>query len=282
MPELPEVETLRRELERALVGQTFKSIRVLAPASIRPLATRSFTQRLKNKSITAVSRRAKMLFLHLDSAERLAIHLKMTGQLIFRPAQGKIIVGGHPENPDKYTRAIFRFAHGDQLLFNDLRRFGWLKIINQEIFESLDRAIGPEPLGRQFSSERFARILQRYPGRSIKQALLDQTLIAGVGNIYADESAARARLRPTRRIKTLNRADKTRLYHALRLVLRLAIARGGTSAKNYLRSNGRPGGFVPQLLVYGRADAPCKQCGKKVKKIRHAGRGTHYCPHCQK
>lgn len=269
MPELPEVETLKRELA-IIVGKKFKSATV-------------FSRGLKNRKILDIERRAKILILHLSGDRRLLIHLKMTGQLIFVPKRGKMIIGGHPqENPFKYTRAVFEFTDKSKLYFNDLRKFGWLKLLKPNEADELLNRHGVEPLGEQFSFPRFQTILKKYPNRKIKQLLLDQTLIVGLGNIYVDESCFRAKVRPTRPVKSLKVLEQKSLHRAIIEVLKLSISKKGTSAKNYVRADGTPGGFVPHLNVYGRKGEKCKRCKTGViKKIKLNGRGTHFCENCQ-
>ncbi len=283
MPELPEVETLRRELDQTLRHRPIKSVKILWPKIVAPLAPQVFSRRLKNHAIVRVDRRAKILFLCLDNNYALAIHLKMTGQLIFRPKRGQVIVGGHPENPTRHARAIFNFADGSQLVFNDLRKFGWLRLLTEVEKKEIEAKHGPEPLSPTFTLKHFKQILVRYSNRNLKALLLDQSLVAGLGNIYVDEAAHRAKLMPHRRASSLTPDETVRLYTAIKNVLRAAIKAGGTSARNYVKSDGRPGGFVPQLRVYGRVGESCKTCREMIiKKIKLAGRGTHFCPRCQK
>lgn len=278
MPELPEVETLRRELNRALRGQQFKRADILWLKTVAPHSTEKFNKLLRNKTITAVARRAKVLIFQLRPGDlNLLVHLKMTGQLVY-----KNIVGGHPVDPTKHTRAIFYLADRSQLLFNDLRKFGWLKLVtNTELAQTTDQ-VGVEPLSREFTLEKFVSLLQRYPRRPLKAFLLDQTLIAGLGNIYVDESCFLARILPMRPVGSLTSAESKKLHQAIIEILKLAISKKGTSARNYIRSTGERGGFVPYLNVYGRGAEKCKRCGHPISKIKFAGRGTHFCSHCQK
>jgi formamidopyrimidine-DNA glycosylase len=238
-----------------------------------------------------------MLFLDLEGKKALAVHLKMTGQLIFAPYQGlslgaskgKFLVGGgHPDDqmsekqPSKYTRLIFEFTDKSKLYFNDLRKFGWVKLVNDEEMGTLVSKVGPEPLSLAFTPKLLAEIFNKYKNRTIKQILLDQTLIAGIGNIYADEACFLSKLLPTRKSNTLRPSQIKDLRDNIVKVLKLSIQKKGTSSRNYRRSDGSLGGFVPHLKVYGRAGQPCKVCKKPIQKNRHAGRGTHFCAHCQK
>ena len=270
MPELPEVETLKRELT-IIVNKKIASANV-------------FSRQLKNKKIVSLDRRAKILIITLSSKQSLLIHLKMTGQLIFVPRKGQVVVGGHPqENPFKYTRAIFEFTDKSKLYFNDLRKFGWIKLLNKSESEKILNKHGVEPLSKDFTLLHFQSLLKKYPNRKIKQFLLDQSLVAGLGNIYVDESCFSAKILPTRIVRSLTSAEQKVLHSSIIKILNLSISKKGTSARNYVRSDGTKGGFVPHLKVYGRKSEGCKRCKTGViQKIKFAGRGTHFCNNCQK
>jgi len=271
MPELPEVETLKRELARVLVGKKIKKVEG------------NFKLDLIGKKIVAIERRAKILIFTLHPPHSyLLAHLKMTGQLVYRGLSSVKVIGGHPEDPHKYTRAIIYFTDSSKLLFNDLRKFGWLKLVKEKDLPKYIGHLGPEPLSKDFTLENFKKILARYPKRKIKQLLLDQSLIAGLGNIYVDESCFSAKILPTRIIKSLTPDNIQNLHQSIIAVLKLSIKKKGTSSRNYVRSNGQPGGMVPHLNVYGRGKEKCKKCGEKISKIKLNGRGTHFCSHCQK
>ncbi len=295
MPELPEVETLKRELSKVLVGLKIKDGQVLWPKTVSPLAPTDFIKQIKNKKILAVRRRAKMLFLDLEGSLALAVHLKMTGQLIFVPSRtvllgdlSRTVLGGHPDNqmlekqPSKYTRLIFEFTDKSKLYFNDLRKFGWVKLVDDTQMSRLVERVGPEPLSPVFTPQVLINIFKKYPNRTIKQLLLDQTLVAGIGNIYADEACFLSKLKPNRKSFTLKPEQIKTLRDNIIKVLKLSIKNKGTSSRNYRRSDGSQGGFVPHLNVYGRGGKPCKVCTQVIQKIRHAGRGTQFCPSCQK
>ena len=292
MPELPEVETIKRELDKILCGKIISRVEILWPKTVSPTTVINFTKIITNKKIINLERRAKMLIIHLNNKVSLIIHLKMTGQLIFVPKSGtclrrqEIISGGHPTNdmqtPGRHTRLIFHFKDKSNLYFNDLRKFGWIKILDEKLKKYIDIEIGVEPLSKNFTLTIFKKILEKYPNRTVKQVLLDQHLIAGIGNIYADESAFLSKILPMRKVKTLSEKEIADLHKNIIAVLKLSIQKKGTSSKNYLRSNGQKGGFVPYLMVYGRKGETCKHCGAKIVKTKHAGRGTHYCPECQK
>lgn len=288
MPELPEVETLRRELKPLLVGQKIADLKVLWPKTVSPTPPPQFKKLVVGQKITDVSRRAKVLIIDLTTGH-LLVHLKMTGQLIVVSKDKKAkAYGGHPQPggldnlPNKFTRAYFSLNNGSTLYFNDMRKFGWIRHYPTNTIDQIFHKTGPEPLSKNFSLEFFRSILKRYPNRNLKQFLLDQTLIAGLGNIYVDEAAFLAKVLPTRKVSSLTPSEIKKLHLAIIAVLKLSISKKGTSAKNYVRSNGEKGGFVPYLNVYGRGKQPCKVCGTPIVKIRLAGRGTHFCPKCQK
>jgi formamidopyrimidine-DNA glycosylase len=285
MPELPEVETIKRELDKILQGKTISMVDILWSKTVAPTTKINFKEIITGRKIIELERRAKMLLIHLNNKVSLIIHLKMTGQLIFVPKTGKIISGGHPtadvQTPGRHTRLIFNFSDGSKLYFNDLRKFGWVKILDEKLRNYIDMEIGIEPLSKNFTLVNFKQILNKYPNRTVKQILLDQHLIAGIGNIYADESAYLSHVLPMRKVKTLKEEEIVDLHKNIIAVLKFSIQKKGTSSKNYLRSNGQRGGFVPFLMVYGRKGEKCKKCGALIKKIKHASRGTHYCPVCQ-
>lgn len=286
MPELPEVETIKRELEKALKNKVISEVQILWTKTVSPTPATDFKKLMVGRKILNLERRAKMLLIHLDAGLSLVIHLKMTGQLIFVPHAGKIITGGHPtpdsQRPGRHTRLIFSFTDGGRLYFNDLRKFGWIRILDEKIKKYIGTELGIEPLSETFTTAKVLEIFKRHPRRTVKQLLLDQKLIAGIGNIYADESAFLSQVLPNRQAKTLTEKEITALHKNIIAVLKFSIKKKGTSSRNYLRSNGDKGGFVPHLMVYGRKGEACKKCGAKIIKIKHAGRGTHYCPECQR
>jgi len=290
MPELPEVETLKRELAKALKGKTIASAQVLWPKTVAPLSVTQFEKKIKGQKISDIERQAKILIINFSGPDALAFHLKMTGQLIFQPKTGKKIVGGHPASakgygeakPDKYTRLVINFTDSSILYFNDLRKFGWARLVNDSQLTDLTKHIGVEPLSKFFTEQFLLDLFQRFPNRTIKQILMDQTLIAGIGNIYADESAFLAKILPTRKAGTVKTEQVKKLRQTIIDVLKLSISKKGTSSRNYRRSDGSMGGFVPHLYVYGRAGEPCKICETILKKIKHNGRGTVFCQKCQK
>lgn len=287
MPELPEVETVRRGLEKLIVGKKVKSV-VSDTQKSFPNAQADVETFLLGSSITKVSRRAKVLLIDLDNAYSLMIHLKMTGQLVYR---GETQFGaGHPsdsligELPDRSTRVTVEFTDGSKLFFNDQRKFGWVKLLPTIEVPNIDfmKKVGPEPLEADFTAKEFAERFTRRAKTSIKAALLDQTVIAGVGNIYADESLWGAKIHPQRLVGTITPTEFKRLYGELRSVMNIAIEKGGSTDKNYVNAEGRRGSYMDFARVFRREGLPCPRCGTSIVKFKAAGRGTHICPFCQK
>lgn len=286
MPELPEVETVRRGLAQLLPGRKITAVEHDTPKSF-PNATADVKQFLIGAKVTGVRRRAKVLLLDLSTAHTLVVHLKMTGQIVFR---GETAFGaGHPnsslvgELPDKSTRVTITFADGARLFFNDQRKFGWMKLMPSLEVPNIDfmKKVGPEPLEADFTAEAFAMRFARRPKTNIKAALLDQTVVAGVGNIYADESLWGAKIHPARLVGSLSHDDFQKLYEELRAVMNKAIEKGGSTDKNYVSAEGKRGSYLDFARVFRREGKPCPRCGTTIIKFKHAGRGTHVCPHCQ-
>lgn len=290
MPELPEVETLRRELQGAIRGKTIKAAECDWHKMVKPLSISEFQKRIKGKKILDVNRRSKVLVINLAGPLSLAIHLKMTGQLIYKLKANslKLIMGGHPQKngttglPNKFTHMILYFTDGSALFFNDLRKFGWARLIDDNGVTEIIESHGPEPLAKEFTLDYFKSLTDRYPNRKIKRILMDQKHIGGIGNIYADESCFCAKISPLRIAKKLKTAEIKVLFGCINKVVKFAIAKKGTSADTYVQLDGKPGGMLPYLKVYGREGEKCKRCGGTVKKTKLNGRGTHYCPKCQK
>ncbi len=289
MPELPEVETVRRGLSDLLPGKTVLAVSHDTPKSF-PNAPADVKEFLIGAKVEAVKRRAKVLIIELDTKYSLIIHLKMTGQLVFRSRDDKKRFGaGHPNRsligdlPDKSTRVIFEFNEAF-LYFNDQRKFGWVRLVPTAEIPNIDffRKVGPEPLAADFKPQDFKNRIRRRPNSTIKAVLLDQTVIAGVGNIYADESLWTARIHPETKVRDISPIKLTKLYHGLRDVMFLSIEKGGSSDKNYVDVAGRQGSYLQFANVFRREGKACPRCGHEIIKIRVAGRGTHLCPHCQR
>lgn len=286
MPELPEVETVRRGLHELIVGLTVKAVEHDTPKSF-PNATHDVQEFLIGAEVTNVRRRAKVLLIDLSTDYTLVIHLKMTGQMVYR---GKAVFGaGHPnesligELPDRSTRVTLAFTDGSHLYFNDQRKFGWMRLMPTIEVPEIDfmKKVGPEPLESDFIAEEFAVRFKRRAKTSIKAALLDQTVVAGVGNIYADESLWGAKIHPKRLVGTVSQEEFALLYTELRAVMNLAIEKGGSTDKNYVNAEGRRGSYMDFARVFRREGQACPRCGTTIIKFKAAGRGTHICPVCQ-
>ncbi len=289
MPELPEVETIRRDLEKKIAGEKIKNIEILATKSVHNKST-DFLNVLVDNNFKHIERRGKLLMFALDKADKYAfllVHLKMTGQLIYRNKK-QLLAGGHSQTamvtnvPNKFTRVFFTFNDGGQLFFNDLRRFGYLKLVSKEEKEKIvANNFGIEPLTPDFTLEAFVRLFKKRQ-TNIKALLLNQKLISGIGNIYADEICFCAKILPTRKIIDLSSLEIKKLYKCIEDVLKIAIANRGTTFNNYVDSDGQSGSHINFLNVYGRDGEKCKYCKGVILKIKHAGRGTHFCSKCQK
>jgi formamidopyrimidine-DNA glycosylase len=288
MPELPEVETIRAGLSGLLIGKQVKGETHDWPKGF-PNAEADVRAFLIGAKITDVRRRAKVLMIDLSSRHTLLVHLKMTGQLVFVDGTARF-GAGHPSDslvgklPDRSTRVTLDFADGSKLYFNDQRKFGWMRLMPTLEVEQLDffKKVGPEPLAAGFTAEQFTERLMRRPKSLIKAALLDQTVVAGVGNIYADESLWGAKIHPATRVQNVPKKKLIALFEALQKVLRLSIEKGGSTDKNYVNAKGEKGSYLQFANVFKRQGQPCPRCGTTIIKTRVAGRGTHICPKDQK
>ncbi len=288
MPELPEVEIIRLGLSKLIIGKTIKNVSYDWDKSF-PNEQGLVKASLINAKVSAVKRRGKVLIIDLSTKHSLVIHLKMTGQLVFR---GKLehFGAGHPSNslvgklPDKSTRVTINFTDGSNLYFNDQRKFGWMRLVKSSDITSIEliKTFGPEPLEAGFSWQSFRDRLKLRPNAAIKTGLLDQKIIAGVGNIYADESLWAAKIHPLTQINMLSNENLELLHKSLIDVLRLAIKSGGSTDRNYVNAKGQRGSYIKIAKVFRREGLTCPRCGHEIKKIRVAGRGTHLCTYCQR
>ena len=312
MPELPEVETVRRGLANLLPGRTvLRSTTIDSPKSF-PNAPSDVEQFLYEATIVGVRRRAKVLIIDLSSEYSLVVHLKMTGQLVFRGEdrvqnleygirnlEVKIsetsepptsFAGGHPNDslvgklPDRSTRVQIDFTDGSHLFFNDQRKFGWIKLVPTTMVEQMPffQKVGPEPLDPKTKSEEFIQRVRRRSGSMIKPVILDQAVIAGVGNIYADECLWAAHIHPEARSGKLSDEQLNTLFIELVKILQLSIDQGGSTDRNYVDAEGRKGNYLKFANVFRREGQAChRHPDQEILKIRVAGRGTHICPVCQ-
>lgn len=260
MPELPEVETIRRQLDRVLPGQRIKQVVGLQVEYLK----------VKGKKIVAVKRKAKMIWIDLEGDINLLIHLKMTGQLIYN---GK---------PNKHTRAVFELTHG-RLIFNDLRKFGWIKLLPNSKLQQLIANLPPDVVDKEFTPKYLDKILKS-SRRAVKLVLMDQTKLGGVGNIYANDALYCARINPGASARKIRPLQVRNLWKCVKQVINKGIKYGGSTAsdENYVNAYGKRGRYQTKFLVYEQQGKQCRRCGAVIKKIKLGGRGTYFCPNCQK
>ena len=264
MPELPEVETVKEDVLPFVKGRVIKKIEIISLRNIlKGISPSRLKKELEGEKIVGVERRAKYLIFKLASGRYFTIHLGMTGRVLFAP--------------DDYVKAIFYLSGGRALYFSDARRFGKIRFYKKYP----DLKLGPEPLGGEFTPERFREMLKERKA-AIKLVLLDQKFLAGLGNIYAIESLFRAGIHPKRPANKLSIAEVRRLYHHIKRVLAEALGYRGTSDSWFLDAHGKKGGFQLRLKVYGRKGEPCFKCRAHIKRIVMGQRGTYFCPKCQK
>ena len=273
MPELPEVETIRRRLEPLLSGRKIVRAAIVDPRLTRPVAPEEVAAELTGETIAALGRRGKYLLVHFEGGLALVVHLRMTGSLRHRRAGAEQVA---------HERARLQLDDGTELAYRDVRRFGtWQLLAPDELDEYLDARVGPEPLAREFTPE---LLRERLAGRRapLKAALLDQRTLAGLGNIYVDEALWRAKLHPARSAGSLGKPALARLHGAIRETLETGIARQGSTLRDYALPGGESGSMQAEFRVYGRDGEPCERCGAVISKTRIAGRGTWFCPRCQR
>ena len=276
MPELPEVESLKRALARSILGRTIVSVRINEPR-LRSAIASDFPAAVSGHKIEGLRRRAKYLIVDLSGEASILAHLGMSGSLTHRDTR---FVAGQFDS--RHDHVHFQLDDGNALVYNDPRRFGLLKLVRRDELKSTPELneLGPEPIGDAFDAAYLARTVR---GRraAIKNVLMDQRVVAGIGNIYAAEILFRAGVRPTRRAGRLKRAELERIVAATKPVLREAIDGRGTTFRSYRDSRGRPGGFASRLKVYGRAGEPCYVCSTPIRTATVGQRTSFYCPNCQ-
>ena len=281
MPELPEVETIRRGLTNFIKNAKIKKVEVLCEKSF--VGPKSLAE---NQKIKEIRRRGKALLIDLENGITMMIHLRMTGQLIFRGEEN--FAGGHPtdsflnELPDKQTRVIIELENGT-LFFNDQRKFGFIKILETSEVEEdkFIKSLAKEPW--DMSIEEFRKNLMRHKTQPIKATILDQKVVAGIGNIYADEALFFAKIHPKRETGSLSEKEIENLLEGAKTVMQRSIDSGGSTMKTYVKADGTKGDYLRLFAkVFRREGEPCENCGTEIEKIRVAGRGTHICPKCQK
>ncbi|MGA2666523.1 MAG: bifunctional DNA-formamidopyrimidine glycosylase/DNA-(apurinic or apyrimidinic site) lyase [Patescibacteria group bacterium] len=283
MPELPEIETIKKGLAKKIIGKEIVDIKIETTKSFQ-----GDKENILGAKIEEIGRRAKLISMKLSNGFNLLFHLKLTGQLIY-VENGERMAGGHPSHdwhaklPNTNTRLIFTFKNGSKLFFNDLRKFGWCKVLTDIELREIFEGYGVEPFTSDFTVDYLLRKAKKIPNRNIKQFLTDQEIIAGIGNIYVDESLFLAGVLPTRKLRDLSMAEWQKINVSVLKVLKLGLKYGGTSDRDYVNALGVKGGMQNYLKVYHRVGQPCLGgCGGVVKRMTIGGRGTHYCPTCQK
>ena len=287
MPELPEVETVRRGLTTLIIGKCISDVHVFESPKSFPNDQVAVNEFMINATITDVRRRAKVLLIDLSTGYTLVIHLKMTGQLVYRGEER--FGAGHPndsligELPDRSTRVEIMFAGGEKVFFNDQRKFGWIKLYPTLEVPNIDfmQRVGPEPLEDSFTNKEFIPRVRRRANTSIKAAILDQTVLAGVGNIYADESLWGAKVHPATHVRDVSDEQLSTLLFEIKYVMNLAIEKGGSTDRNYVNAEGKRGSYIDFARVFRKEGQSCQRCGATIEKIRVAARGTHICSECQ-
>lgn len=303
MPELPEVETVRQELSEHILGKNISGVMIHENRIIKNSAA-SFRKSIEGRSFVKIARIGKLLQFFLSDDQHIVLaHLKMTGQFLFQKC-GKIEAGVFPllyasqaggekaagqfrEDQAKcglelaHTHVVFQFDDGSRLAFRDVRKFGYLQLVKRNELKEIEDQYGIDPLRDNYSLEAFSKVFQRRQ-KSIKAILMDQQLIAGIGNIYADEICHQTQLRPKKSAATLTKKQIEGLYFASMDIINNAIRHKGTTLKDFTRPDGRKGENFFQLQVYGREGETCHRCASTIKKVTYLGRGTHYCSTCQK
>ena len=287
MPELPEVETVVRGLNRLILKKKIAQVKHDWPKSF-PNLEKDVNDFMIGAEILKVQRRGKAIIIKLNNGWVLVTHLRMTGQMVYRGEENW--GAGHPNDdflndlPNKSTRVEIDFEDQTKLFFNDQRKFGYMKLLPEPEIEELSffQKLGPEPLEDNFTVEIFKERLLKKKNSLVKPTILDQSVIAGVGNIYADEALWRAKIHPETRIKDFSNIDFKNLHESIRFVMNKSIEKGGSTDRNYVNADGSRGNYLEYAAVYHKNGQPCKRCGTEISKIRVGGRGTHFCENCQK
>ena len=282
------METIKRGLEKSVVGKTISDFDCNWHKMINK-DLKEYRKILKVLKITAVRRRAKMLILDLTKDWHFLIHLKMTGQLVYSD-KVKCVVGGHPIEqgydclPNKFTHATISFSDKSHLYFNDIRKFGWIRLFTTEQLAKQfeDMKLGTEPLSPEFTIKYLKEWIKKRPNNQLKKFLMDSSVVVGVGNIYSDEVCFYARVKPTRKVKDLTDKEIGLIYKGIKSILEASIKAQGTTFRDFRNADGEAGGYSKKLKVYGKYGQTCPICGGKIERIKMGGRSSSYCPKCQK
>ena len=318
MPELPEVQTVVLELNKKLKNRKVKEVRVFAPKlvsvgfgtlspkrKVKSGQVKKFKSLLKNLKIVSVKRRAKLIIINLyptspslrrtSDSWHLLVHLKMTGQFIYEDKKLRVKTGGEyrllnklaaplVKLPSKHTHVVFYFTDSSVLYFNDIRKFGYLKLVHDQDIKNVKEfnEYGPEPLEKTFTFEKFKRQVKKRPNGKVKQVLMDNKIVVGIGNIYSDEILFHAKVRPTRAVKTFSDIELKAVYNAIRPVLQKGIKAKGSSVGDFVRTDGSWGKMGKYHFVYGRKGLRCKVCGTLITSVKLGGRTGSFCSRCQR
>ncbi len=291
MPELPEVETIKNDLDKKIVGTKIVLVNALWPDIIKDVPFEVFARQAEGQKIIAVQRRAKNLIIKLSGGLNLLIHLKMTGHFLVAEDSAEVTKDGKwvkaknkhllTDKQNQFIRIIFYLDNGKMLAMSDLRKFAYIKLVDdKELAKFLDK-YGPEPFDKDFTAEKLGEILAKKK-TAIKKVLMDQSQIAGIGNIYADEILWASRVHPLTPANKLNAEEVEAIYENAKKILSESLKRRGTSTSDFRDTEGKPGTFGEFRNVYRRTDLPCPVCGGPIARITVGGRGTHFCPRCQK
>lgn len=274
MPELPEVETVRRGLEESIKNKKIAKV-ILRRKDLRAPFPKDFAKNLTGRKIKNINRRSKYLVIELDSEFALVAHLGMSGKIL--------IVDKLPKNPAKHDHVLIEFSDGSGIIYNDARRFGLMTLVDKKSLDkhSLFKDLGPEPLSENFTPDILFNALRKKTS-PIKTSIMDAHIVVGVGNIYACESLFRSQISPETKANKINKNELGLLVKNIRNVLNEAIDSGGSTLRDYVRSDGGLGYFQHKFNVYGREKEPCYTCGSAIKRIKQQGRSTFYCPECQR
>jgi formamidopyrimidine-DNA glycosylase len=280
MPELPEVETIKSQLNKKIRDKKIKSVEIHLSKMLQGISAEKFKKIVEEKKIKNIERRAKLVIINLSGGYSIVVHLKMTGQLLFFKSEKAF----EDYQNKKGAHLVYNFTDGSILAHIDTRQFGYVKILKtkdlNELFEK--EFFGPEPLAKSFTLKVFKELLVKKPRAKIKPLLMDQTFVAGIGNIYAQEACFAAKIFPTRTTQSLTQPEIRALYLNLIKILCLAVSCRGSSVDNYIDVEGKQGEYVPRLKVYNREGEKCYRGDGVIKKMTLAGRGTYYCPNCQR
>lgn len=289
MPELPEVETIKNDLDKKVTGKVITDFCLLSPNTLKEITLTKFKKLVIGKKILRVKRRAKTIIMKIEGEHSIIFHMMMTGHLLVIPSAEKTDKSGDWQNKkgtlkdpfNQYIRAIFTVNSNTLIAFSDIRKFGFIKILKLDEVRALEEKYGPEPLSAFFDKKYLQKKFSEKK-TSVKKALMDQSLIGGIGNIYADEILFKSKIHPEKITTKITENEITDIVKNTKTILKKAIKLRGTSTSDFRDTDGKKGRYKDMLKAYGKTNTPCETCGTAIKKIVVGGRGTHYCPKCQR